>query len=130
LTAVLTAPDADGRIVVVNITSRTERTDSTVILNVGDHKRIIHASSVAYDWMDFAATATIAASVRDGDLVPREDMDPYVLEVIQRGACRTRRAARIVKRFCCALFCPCPRPVEELVGCPECEDCADARVPA
>lgn len=121
LTFVLTHPSHNGEVVVVNITSKTDVSDHTVVINKTDYDLLDRPTSIAYDYMHFAVVEKMTESVRCGLLVRGVDLDPYVLSIVQRGACKSKRAPKAVRAYCCSLFCPCPRTDgDDWDGCPNC----------
>lgn len=84
LWVVVSKPDADGSVAMVNFTSYRQPCDETCVLDVGDHPFIRHKTVVAYShakMVPASAHATIRQQQMPGDRVNRR-----VLDRIQRGA--------------------------------------------
>ena len=66
LWAVLTDPDKDDTVVIVNLTTRQPHSDDTVILHPGDHPFVLHETVVFYQDACLAKTSALTKAVRGG----------------------------------------------------------------
>jgi len=83
----VTDPDADGQLVLVNLTSQALLKDQSCILNVGDHPFIKHETVINYAEAVISSEEAIFAGARGG--VIQHDPAPVTsdaLKRIQQGA--------------------------------------------
>ena len=95
-----TPPEA----VIVNLTSRKPDSDTTVVLNVGDHPFITHETIVFYADATLAKTDGIEALSRFRGYGYHDDFDPEVLERIKQGLIDSRNTPKDIKAYCRARF--------------------------
>jgi len=94
---VLTGPDVDGRVVIVNVTSRVHCADDACLLDVGDHPFVSHESAIAYRLAKLVPNTQLDDWERRRYLQPRPGVSAELLERIQAGALASRFTPRGIK---------------------------------
>ncbi len=83
---VLCDPKGDKyELILVNVTSLRDNSDTTTILNPGDHSFIKHESVVNYYNAGILAHSNAEVAFRNGDRVGIERLKPAVLQRVQQG---------------------------------------------
>src|SRR3989304_525042 len=83
LWVILTNPNVDGLIAIVNITSLNTQPDTTTILQVGDHPFIRHASVVLYSDARIAPLLPIEQGIKMNSGLFRQ-LDPCSDELLKK----------------------------------------------
>ena len=86
----------------VNISSwrdHAKSSDPACILDVGDHSFIKHKSFVYYEGAVPLKVQHLLQKVKDGDLIPYEDLAPEVLNRVMRGFYDSERTPKFVLNF-------------------------------
>lgn len=86
-------------ILIVNLTSRGERSDQTVILNVGDHPWVRHPSVVFYGQAQPQKVSDIERRLQSGFWRSHTPMSGSILQRIQDGILRSRQTPREARDF-------------------------------
>ncbi len=99
LWVVLTWPTGPEReVVMVNLTTRRGVSDTTVVLDRGDHPFISHATVVNYSDARLVPAEKVTKAV---ELFERqEDFEAEVLERIQQGIYASDRTPNRIKEYC------------------------------
>jgi hypothetical protein len=98
LWVVITDPDENNQVVIVNLTTKRDGSDETVILNSGDHRFITRPTVVNYNDARVAPVSALAEYVREyGNDV---DLDNEILKQIQAGVFISSNTKPIVKEHC------------------------------
>ena len=85
LWAVLTDPDQDDKVVIVNLTTRQTHSDDTVILDRGDHPFIRHETVIFYQDTRLVNAYDLTKAVRGGAATMHNRFRADVLTKIQCG---------------------------------------------
>jgi hypothetical protein len=89
LWVVLTEPDASGRIVCVNYTTRHDRSDATTVCQAGEHRFFTHETVVAYRYAQRYTTKTVAQYLEAGTFTVKQPCSPALLNKVREGALRS-----------------------------------------
>ncbi len=101
LWVIITEPDENGDVVIVNVTSWRPDSDETVIIKTGEHHRITHQSVVFYQDARIAKAALIEKAIQNTTLCVKCDpCSQELLMRIQQGVTQSRFTPRKVKDFC------------------------------
>lgn len=85
LRIVVTAPNADGEVAVVSVTTRRNRSETLVVLQAGDHPFIQHESVIAFAYAEISSVARIEQTIASGAARSREPVAAALLKRIQAG---------------------------------------------
>ena len=85
LWAVLTDPDQDDNVVMVNLTTRRLHSDDTVILRPGDHPFVHHETVIFYQDALLVETRALTEAVRGGVATMHNAFRSDVLTKMQCG---------------------------------------------
>ena len=116
LWAILTDPDplfADGKVVAVSFVTARGHTDSTTVLNVGDHAFVRHATHVDYGGAKLFRVPALEHERDTGRCHPQEDLPQVVLDRLREGLLRSARTPNFMIEICTPLFKP-ERPEQAL----------------
>ena len=106
---VLTEPDITSLdVVFVNLTTLRTGSDTTVILDCGDHKFIKHKTVVYYADAKFAPANKLKQIVQMDGYSFHDDCDDEVLKRIQCGLLISEFTPNKIKRYCKEKFVFCP----------------------
>jgi hypothetical protein len=94
---VLTEPDEQGDVVIVNITTHAAGKDATVILQSGDHPFVRYPSSVYYALAKTAPWPAIRKGLDEGLIVQKESLGDAVLDRVRRGGLASPFTPRKIK---------------------------------
>ena len=101
---VLTEPDSDGMAVCVNVTRRESYSDTTLVLNIGDHPFIRKESVVHYpdaSKLDLTRVQkAIDAKPRQYICKPHKPCSNDLLERIRNGLLASPHTPKGLKSFC------------------------------
>ena len=108
LWVVVTEPGEDGRAVCVNISTRQEYSDSTVVLKPGEHPYIKHDSIVYYtdaQVLDLnSVEAALNAKTRSFVCQDHESCSEALLKRIQKGLIDSPHTPKGIKKDCRILW--------------------------
>lgn len=97
---VLTDPEGqDQYVLAVMLRTATEHTDSTVILQPGDHPFVRHPSSVDYSEIRRFKLSSILRAVAIGDCHPRESLSRALLKKVQAGLLLSPHTVHALKDY-------------------------------
>ena len=96
---VLTDPDDNDKLAVVNLTTRRTGSDETVILRPGDHPFVKHPTIVNYGDADFAIAGKLTNAVSRGVAWSHSPVNQDVLSRIQNGVQQSRHTPRELKEY-------------------------------
>jgi hypothetical protein len=92
LWVIVSDPDQDPeKVVIVSITEAHPKKDTACILQPHDHPFLYKESCVAYDLANLVSVADLILARDNGDLEPREPIDPAVLERIRKRSSFSKR---------------------------------------
>lgn len=83
---VISNPTPDGDVILVNLTTKREDSDTTCILTVGDHPRVRHDTVVSYIDSKLVSISGLRGLKAGGRLSLQDPLRPEVLLRIQTGA--------------------------------------------
>jgi hypothetical protein len=123
LYVVLTDPEpGSNRAVCVNFTGKTVYSDTTLVLNVGDHPFITKETVVFYQRAKFlnlsAVEAALNAHTNGIVCKPHDPCDGPLLERIRDGLLRSKLTPKDIKRYCEAAWRVAPAAPERAVPVP------------
>lgn len=93
------AEAAPDRFLCVNVTTRRKRTESTCILNPGDHPKITHESVINYKDARVISQLQFNALQRDGRCRPHNNVADEVLDRIKEGGLKSKRLTNKFKKL-------------------------------
>lgn len=97
---ILTSPDRAGQVVAVMLRSARTYTDSTLVLDVGDHPFIRHPSAVDYATARWFTAAEVRAAFKSGRCHLNADMSPELLKRVRAGLLVSPRTVRVLSAAC------------------------------
>jgi hypothetical protein len=104
LWVIITDPDAEGKAVGVNITSLRSYSETTLVLDKGDHRFITHPSVVNYGLaqiLDIRAVHTAIEKKPKYFVCKSHDpCSPELLKKVQDGMLRSKQAPKDIKQRC------------------------------
>jgi|SRR5918999_108226 hypothetical protein len=104
---VVTDPEGNPpEVVIVNLTTRQIDSDTTVVLNVGDHRYIRHETVVFYADARFAKTAGIEAISRFPGYGYHDDCSAKLLSTVRQGLLDSADTPKKIKEYCKVRFPP------------------------
>ena len=102
---VLTDPDGSSETAVaVMLRTATKFTDTTLLLNTGDHPFVHHESSVHYSTARYFSVASILAAIKTGRCHLREDASPELLERLRKGLLDSPYTVNAIRDHCRRIF--------------------------
>lgn len=87
----------ENKIVIVNLTTLRDWSDTTLVLQRGEHRFIKHDTVVNYKDARVARTDAILATIQNGEASFDEDCTDELLELIQRKALVCTKTPKNVK---------------------------------
>ena len=96
---VVTNPNKENQILIVNLTTLKERQDQTVVLDVGDHPFVTKASSIFYREAEIADNTKLEQAERAGAIAKREGCRPEVIKLVRDGVNASPHTRRAIKAF-------------------------------
>lgn len=101
---VISTADQEGKAVAVNVTTRHSLSETTVILENGDHPFVKHSSVINYtdaQLIDLKAVETaIEKQPKNYVCKSHEACSPALLKKIQDGMRKTKSARKHIKQLC------------------------------
>ena len=99
LWAVITDPNQDDNVVIVNLTTRQPHSDDTVILRRGEHPFVRHETVISYQDAMLVKTSALTQAVRGGAATMHTAFRLDVLTKIQCGLEKSPYTPDIVKTY-------------------------------
>ncbi len=96
---VVTNPDSQNLVLIVNITSFKSWQDQTVILNLGEHSFITETSCVFYREAEIVDNAKLDEAEKAGAILRRECCSQSVIDLIRGGVTASPHTKRNIKKF-------------------------------
>jgi len=96
---VVTNPNAENNVLIVNITSLKSWQDQTVILNKGEHPFITEPSCVFYREAEIVDNLKLDQAERMGAIVRRECCSESVMNLVRNGLVASPQTKRVIKKF-------------------------------
>ena len=99
LWVLITAPDINGESIAVNLTTQQTYSDTTTILNVGDHRYVRHATVINYPDTKLLRPAIIDVAIASGmtNIIPHDACSAALLQRIQAGLVASRHTPQKFK---------------------------------
>ncbi len=94
---IILTPTDLNEVVVVNVTTRHKRSDTTVIINPGEHPFIKQESVIAYRFAKVKTVAEIEKAISEGTAIRREPISASLLERIRGGLMQSDHAENGVR---------------------------------
>ena len=92
--------DDDGNTLIVPMSSyEGNYSDSTCILDIGDHEFIKHKSFVLYLEAQIRNADELQEDIDAGMLIPQKDMSEYIFLKIRNGVVRSGNTSRKIKKY-------------------------------
>lgn len=105
LWVILTLPFSDPqKIVMVMLTSKRDYSDTTVVLNKGDHPFIIRPTVILYSSANLFKTDELIKDIKLNIARPREHFNELVLEKIKKGLLTSKFTPKGIKNICLSVF--------------------------
>jgi hypothetical protein len=80
----------ESQVLILNLTTVRTFSDTSCVIQPGEHPFVSVPSCVAYNFAEFEAKATILSRVDDGSIIPHHPLSPQLMERIWDGADVTR----------------------------------------
>lgn len=96
---IITSPNPENQVLIVNITSLKPWQDQTVILNSGEHPFITQQSCVFYREAEIVDNSRLDEAEEKGAIVKRESCSERLIALIRDGLAASPHTKRGVKRF-------------------------------
>ena len=102
LWVILTDPgdEEPSNVVIVNLTTHTDRGDQTVILDEGDHPFIQRRTIINYVDAKFSSTSAINKAIEIEAIVPHQPFQSEILEKIKGGLLQSPDTPNNIKDYC------------------------------
>lgn len=101
LWVVLTYPDKNSNeVVIVNLTTKRSHSDTTVILNPGDHPFINRETVINYSDAKFVKVENLKKALDMTLAEPHSHFRNDILEIIQKGVLKSPHTPLKVKKYC------------------------------
>ena len=97
---IVTEPDGNGDVAMVNVTSWRANSDETVIIESGEHHRITHRSVVFYQDARISSAEAIRLGVEAGYCALCDSCSPELLERIKAGLVQSKFTPGKIIEFC------------------------------
>jgi hypothetical protein len=94
---ILTEPNSDGEVVIVNVTTHPPVVDRTMALECGDHPFINQTSFLYYRAARMVSMQTINRAREQGLIKPQPKLNDSHLQRIRRGAIESRLTPNKIK---------------------------------
>ena len=96
---VLTDPNSENQVLIVNITSFKSWQDQTVMLNQGEHPFITQRSCVFYREAEIVDNSKLDEAEKRGAIAKRESCSQDVIDLVRSGVTASPQTKRVIKRF-------------------------------
>ena len=96
---VITDPNTENKVLIVNITSLKSWQDQTVILNRGEHPFITEPSCVFYREAEIVDNSKLDQAESMGAIAKRECCSESVINLIRSGVVASPQTRRVIKKF-------------------------------
>lgn len=94
---IILTPTNLNEVVVVNVTTRHKRSDTTVIISPGEHPFIKQESVIAYRFAKVKTVTEIEKAISDGTAIKREPVSTSLLRRIREGLIQSEHAENGVR---------------------------------
>jgi hypothetical protein len=99
LWVVVTNPNAENLVLIVNFTSLKDWQDQTVMLNVGDHPFITEQTVIFYREAEIVDNAKLDEAARLGAVSQRHCCSKQIIDLIRAGVNASPQTKRVIKTF-------------------------------
>jgi hypothetical protein len=96
---VLTDPNSENQVLIVNITSFKSWQDQTVMLNQGEHSFITQRSCVFYREAEIVDNSKLDEAEKRGAIAKRESCSQGVIDLVRSGVIASPQTKRVIKKF-------------------------------
>ena len=96
---VVTDPNGNNEVLIVNLTSFKSWQDQTVILNKGEHPFITEPSCVFYREAEIVDNSKLDQAERMGAIAKRECCSKSLIDLIRSGVIASPQTKRVIKKF-------------------------------
>jgi len=105
LWVVLTKPDEEsGKTVIVNLTTKRDYSDSTTVLDKGDHPYINRPSVINYAYTKLVKSDDLKKGIESGYIQPYSPFSLTILIKIQKGLLQSPHTPKKIINYCSSLF--------------------------
>lgn len=95
---ILTSADPEnGRVIIVNFTTRRPHSDTTVIIHPREHPFVVRPTVVFYADARLVLLSDIEAAIQQGITRPHEPLAPALLKRVQEGLLRSPHTSGKIK---------------------------------
>ena len=98
LWVVLTTPNAQGQVILINFTTLRPHSDRTVVIQPGEHPFVVHPSVAHYADARLTAAPSIEAAIASGFFHQHQDCSPELIHRLLAGALTSPYTSEKVKR--------------------------------
>ena len=98
LFVVLTAPDAQRQVLLVNFTTLRPHSDRTVVIQPGEHPFVVHASVAHYADARLTLAPSIESAIASGFFRPHQDCSPELIHRLLAGVLASPFTPEKIKR--------------------------------
>lgn len=96
-------PDGQCLLLMITTIYETRKTDTTCVLNVGDHPFIKHPSYIAYRLAQLSRADHVRKMLAKKYYVSKEDFDVPVFDRIAEGIFQSDRVTGVVRKYAVAV---------------------------
>lgn len=101
LWVILTKPDkVSSEIVIVNLTTKRDYSDTTVVLKKGDHPFVNHPTVINFADARLVKIDVLKKAVESGRFRANKPFVPSVLKIIQEGLIKSPHTPKKIKNYC------------------------------
>src|SRR5205807_1653002 len=95
---IVTQP-SEGEVITVSVTTQHTKSESLVVLQVGDHPFIAHPSVIAYGYSRIRTVEDIENAIRTGSAKQREPVSEALLQRIRSGLAESDFTPNCVRHY-------------------------------
>jgi hypothetical protein len=96
---VLTAPDPNAQVLLINFTTLRSHSDTTVVIQPGEHPFVMHATAVHYADTRLTSATAIEAAVASGLFRTHRDCSAALLDRLLSGVLASPQTPEKIKRY-------------------------------
>lgn len=99
LWVVLTAPDTNAQVLLINFTTLRSHSDTTVVIQPGEHPFVMHATAVHYADVRLTGAIAIEAAIASGHFRTHHDCSAALLDRLLAGVLASKQTPEKIKRY-------------------------------
>lgn len=99
LWVILTAPDAQGQVLLINFTTLRPHSDATVVIQSGEHPFVVHSTVAHYADVRLTGASAIEAAITSGHFRTHQDCSAALLGRLIAGVLASPYAPEKIKRY-------------------------------